>query len=73
MNSQNLKNHWCRNYYFNGTTLIIDAQSVPVEAVGPNKKFSVLEIPVSIGTRQANVLTTPIYLAPLMYDGSDNG
>jgi RHS repeat-associated protein len=51
--------------------LIIDAQNVPVAAVGPNKKFSVLEIPVSIGSRQSNVIDAPIYLAPLMFNGTE--
>lgn len=52
-------------------TLIIDGTVIPVEITGPNKKYSKTSVSVSLGTRQANILDRPIYLTPLMYDGTE--
>ncbi len=51
--------------------IIIDGSTIPVEVIGPNKKFSSTSIVVSIGVNQQNVIERPIYLAPLMLDGSE--
>lgn len=51
--------------------LSLDGNTIPVEVSGPNRKFSRVNIAVSIGTRQSNVLENPIYLAPLMFDGTE--
>lgn len=51
--------------------LSLDGNTIPVEVSGPNKKFARVNIAVSIGTRQSNVLENPIYLAPLMFDGTE--
>lgn len=52
-------------------TLAIDGTTIPVEVSGPNKKFSQTNIAVAIGTTQRNVIEFPIYLAPLMFDGTE--
>lgn len=52
-------------------TLSIDGATIPVEVSGPNKKYAKTAISVSIGTNQLNVLGDPIYLAPLMFDGTE--
>ncbi len=51
--------------------LVIDAQRVPANAVGMTKKFSILELPVTIGARERNVLEKVIHLAPLLIDGTE--
>jgi len=52
-------------------TLAIDGTTIPLEVSGPNKKYSQTNIAVAIGTTQRNVIQFPIYLAPLMFDGTE--
>ncbi|MEK6624546.1 MAG: hypothetical protein AABY86_06245, partial [Bdellovibrionota bacterium] len=51
--------------------VVIDGTTIPPEVTGPNRKFSKTVIKVSIGVVQSNVIERPIYLAPLMFDGSE--
>ena len=51
--------------------LIFDGTTIPESVTGTNKKFSSIAVAVNIGVTQFNVLETPIYLAPLLLDGSE--
>ncbi|OFZ13254.1 MAG: hypothetical protein A2X86_16015 [Bdellovibrionales bacterium GWA2_49_15] len=51
--------------------VVIDGTTIPLEVTGPNRKFSKTVVKVSIGVVQSNVIERPIYLAPLMFDGSE--
>jgi len=51
-------------------TLIVDGTTVPPEITGPARKFSKISVTLSIGLSQSNVLQRPIYLQPLVLDGT---
>ncbi|MBI2519947.1 MAG: hypothetical protein HYV97_06010 [Bdellovibrio sp.] len=51
--------------------LLIDGTTIPPEVVGPNRKFSTVALSVSIGRTQSNVIQRIIYLAPLLFDGTE--
>lgn len=51
--------------------LSIDGTTVPLEVRGGSHKFFNVNIAVSIGTRQLNVIDKPIHLAPLLFDGTE--
>ncbi|MDC1174213.1 carboxypeptidase regulatory-like domain-containing protein [Bacteriovoracaceae bacterium] len=52
-------------------TLVIDGTSIPVNVTGPNRKFSKTSMTVSIGVTQLNALDRPIYLSPVILDGTE--
>lgn len=52
--------------------LVIDGSTIPQSATGPNRKFSKSNIAVNIGVGQTNTLERPIYLVPLLLDGSES-
>jgi len=51
--------------------LIFDGTVVPLSVSGPNKKYAKMAISVSIGQAQSNILSRPIFMAPLYFDGSE--
>ncbi|MEC7276949.1 MAG: RHS repeat-associated core domain-containing protein [Bdellovibrionota bacterium] len=51
--------------------LRIDGSSVPVAIRGEDKEYSAVNISVSLGNLQLNILDRPIYLVPVMKDGSE--
>jgi len=50
--------------------LIIDGSTVPKSFTGGTKKYGRTNIKVSIGLAKNNILSTPVYLAPVYLDGS---
>ncbi len=52
-------------------SLTIDGSTIPQSVTGPNRKFSQTTIQINIGLGQENILSRPIYLAPLLVDGSE--
>ncbi len=51
-------------------TLSINGSTIPQSVTGPAKAFATTNVFVNIGLGQSNVLPRPIYLAPLLLDGS---
>ncbi len=51
--------------------LSVDGTTIPLGVTGGTRKFFKVNIAVSIGTRQLNVMERPIHLAPLLFDGSE--
>lgn len=51
--------------------LIVNGSTVPQTATGPNKSFYTTHLALSIGIGKNNVLERPIYLIPLLKDGSE--
>jgi RHS repeat-associated protein len=51
--------------------LIIDGRTIPSSVSGPNKVYSKTSINVNIGVTQQNLIERPIYLCPLLLDGSE--
>ncbi len=51
--------------------LSIDGTTIPLEITGGTRKFFKVNIAVSIGTRQLNILDRTIHLAPLLFDGTE--
>jgi len=52
-------------------TVIIDATGIDEDVTGTDKKFSVKTINVNIRFAVRNVLKSPIYLAPIILDGTE--
>ncbi len=52
-------------------TLTIDGATIPQAVTGSNRKFSQTTIQINIGLGQENILSRPIFLAPLIVDGSE--
>ena len=52
-------------------TLIIDGTTIPEAITTAEKKYPLRKITVNVAVGQNNVLMRPIYLAPLMLDGSE--
>lgn len=52
-------------------TLTVDGSTIPQSVTGVNRKFSTTKIQINIGLGQENVIDRPIYLAPLILDGSE--
>lgn len=52
-------------------TLTVDGSTIPQSVTGVNRKFSSTKIQINIGLGQQNVIERPIYLAPLILDGSE--
>lgn len=51
-------------------TLLIDGSTIPQTVTGPSRIFSKTNVVINIGLTQQNILERPIYLTPLMLDGS---
>lgn len=51
--------------------LIVNGSTVPQTTTGPNKIFYTTHLALSIGIGKNNVLERPIYLIPLLKDGSE--
>ncbi|MEQ1875072.1 MAG: right-handed parallel beta-helix repeat-containing protein, partial [Bdellovibrionia bacterium] len=51
--------------------LIVDGTTIPNSITGPDRRYSKTSISISIGVSQSNVLQRPIYLAPLLKDGTE--
>ena len=52
-------------------TLTVDGSTIAQSVTGPSRKFSTTQIQINIGLGQENVLERPIYLAPLILNGSE--
>lgn len=52
-------------------TLTVDGSTIPQSVTGVNRKFSSTKIQINIGLGQQNVIDRPIYLAPLILDGTE--
>ncbi len=52
-------------------TIYVDASGVSQNPDIPNRSYAVTHIALSIGVGQSNVLENPIFLTPLMLDGSE--
>lgn len=50
--------------------LIIDGTTIPQAVTGPNRKFSKTFISVNIGVGQQNTLPRPVYLTPVLLNGT---
>ncbi|MBK9293564.1 MAG: hypothetical protein IPM57_03830 [Oligoflexia bacterium] len=50
--------------------LVIDGSTAIIPITGPLKKFSTSKVSINIGLNQINVLPQPIFLAPLILDGT---
>lgn len=51
-------------------TLSIDGSTIPQTTTGPQKTYSVTHVAVNIGLGQNNVLESPVFMTPMMLDGS---
>src|SRR5665648_1159295 len=51
--------------------VIIDGTVIPVEVTQNLKEYSKVSINVAIGNRQQNILERPIYISPMMKDGTE--
>jgi len=51
--------------------ITIDPSTMDPQVVGPNKEFFETKINYNIGATQQNILDRPIYLCPLLKDGSE--
>ncbi len=52
-------------------TLVIDGSTILQTSTGAHRKFSQVSIAVNIGIGQKNTLDRPIYLHPILQDGSE--
>ncbi|MBI3541862.1 MAG: carboxypeptidase-like regulatory domain-containing protein [Deltaproteobacteria bacterium] len=51
-------------------TLVVDGGTVPQPSTGPNRVFSKTSVAINVGLAQATVISRPIFLAPIVMDGS---
>lgn len=52
-------------------SLIVDGSTIPQSTTGPTRLFSKTKVALNIGLGQNNVLEGPVYLTPLLKDGTE--